>query len=342
MHPLVSIIVLNYNLKKISAKCIESLLKVSYPNFEIIVVDNASVDGSYEYLKKKFSNKITLVRSVKNLGYAGGNNLGYAHSKGEYVLILNNDTIVEPDFVTQLVRAIQEDKDIVACSCKIRAYPEKERLYSAGADMNFLGMTLLAGYGDIDDGSYDKRRQVFYPSGAGMLIRRDFIEKYGLFHPDYFIYGEDVALGWKINLLGKKIMYVPSSVIYHIGSLTVKKTSTFKLYLGQRNRFRNILTFYETRTLLKVLPPILLFYILRICLAFSKLEFRKVLALIKPIPALIEQFPDILKDRREISEIRIVSDRELLKKPITYESPIKSTRIFDSFLREYWRELVGP
>jgi len=210
--PFVSIIILNYNGKSFINDCLLSVLKSVYPNFEIIVLDNASTDGSWEYLKEKYGNnkKVRLIRSKKQLYFTGGNNFAAKKAKGEKLIFLNSDTIVDKNWLKELIAfAKNQPKSLV--QPKILKADCPEIIDNAGGCYTFWGMGFGIGHGEKDQGQYNKTRQVDFVNGTCLLIDKKFFEKLGGFDESFKFFYEDVDLclrakktKWQLLVLSKK------------------------------------------------------------------------------------------------------------------------------------------
>ncbi|HEC93172.1 MAG TPA: glycosyltransferase family 2 protein, partial [Candidatus Atribacteria bacterium] len=194
--PKVSIIVLNYNGIEDTIICLNSLLGMKYPNYEIIVVDNGSENDEAKRLSHIYGTKITLIRNECNLGYAEGNNVGIRFALSfnpAYVLILNNDIKVHPLFLNELVNVCEKDKKIGIVGPKMYDMDRPDVLFSAGGKINFgLGLHMQFGQGKTSTGKYNLMKEVDFVNGACMLIRREVIEKIGTFPTEYFLQWEDI------------------------------------------------------------------------------------------------------------------------------------------------------
>lgn len=185
--PLVSIVTVNYNQSATTIDLIESLSQITYPNIEIIVVDNASKNEDAKVIKEKFP-RIVLVESIINYGFAGGNNLGIMRSRGEYVLLLNNDTIVEPNFLEPLVNKFQEHPEIGAISPKIRYYYKKDTLQYVGfTEINkYTNRNITLADGELDVGQYEVDKETAYCHGAAMMVPMKVIKEVGMMSYEFF------------------------------------------------------------------------------------------------------------------------------------------------------------
>jgi hypothetical protein len=241
MNKKIYIILVNYNSYQDTIECIESLKQINFDSYKIIIVDNASTDESVNKLINYADDRLVLLRSNKNLGFSGGNNIGikYALDDGaDYVLLLNNDTIVEPDFLQNMVETAENDKEIGIVGCKIKYNGDRNLLWFAGGQVNwfkFLGEHF--GKRELDDGKYDKLIEVSFVTGCCMLIKREVIEKVGMLPDEYFMYFEDVDFCVRVQEAGFKIIYEPKAVIYHkIGISSGGEESPFSIKWSTRNR----------------------------------------------------------------------------------------------------------
>ena len=231
-QPLVSIIILNYNANQLILDCIESITKTNYENFEIIVVDNASTDNSHIKCKEKFE-KIRLIENEKNLGYCEGNNVGIKNAKGELIVILNPDTIVHPDWLSELIRVYNEHGEALY-QPKHLSLNEKSVIMSTGNMMHIFGFGYAREKGKKDVNQYNEIEQIGYASGTCLFAPVSVLNKVGLLDQFIFLYHDDLDLGWRAAQLGIKSYYVPSSIIYHAESYSLKWNSE-KFFWLERN-----------------------------------------------------------------------------------------------------------
>lgn len=236
-YPLISIVTVNYGHSDVTCEMIDSLEKITYPNIEVIVVDNASPNDKPEIIKDKYP-YIKLIKNVKNFGFAGANNIGILDSKGKYILLLNNDTIVDPNFLEPLVDKMESDTSIGAVSPKIRFFCQQDTIQYAGLTPinNYSVRSHGIGFKEIDKGQYDEDQQTAYAHGAAMMIRKETIRKVGLMSNAFFLYYEELDWGFRVRQAGYKIYYVHNSLIYHKESVTTGKMSPLKTYYLNRSR----------------------------------------------------------------------------------------------------------
>jgi len=332
--PLVSVVIPHFNGIHILSECLDSLGKSTYPNLEVIVVDNCSADDSVHQVREKYSN-IKLIESRVNLGFAGGCNLGANQANGKYLIILNNDTVHETDWIEPLVEMMESDNNISAVQPKILNYFNRDKFDYAGGSGGFLDFLVFPfARGRIfdtietDNGQYDDAREVFWASGTAFITRRDVFQKLGGFDEDIFAHFEEIDYHWKCHLMGYNVWIEPKSTVYHKCGATLSDTSPFKTYLNHRNSILLLLTNYSGwRGFWLSIPRMTLEGIS----FFKELltgRFVHAFAHIRAKSWLVFH-PHIIRKRREqISSIRKISDTELKKK--LYPNSI----VIDYFLKK--------
>ncbi|MEI6887713.1 MAG: glycosyltransferase family 2 protein [Bacteroidota bacterium] len=235
--PLVSIITVNYNQPEVTLAFLDSIKKITYPFYEIIVVDNASPSKKPAILKEKHPD-IILLESDKNLGFAGGNNLGIRIAKGSFHLLINNDTEVDPGFLEPLVSKLQQDPSLGVVSPKIRYFYQPMLIQYAGfTPINPITVRNRGiGFQEVDTGQYNKDSYTEYAYGAAMMIPVDVMKKTGLMADIFFLYYEEMDWIHRIKDFGYKIGYVHNSLIFHKDSVSTGTMSPLKIYYLNRNR----------------------------------------------------------------------------------------------------------
>lgn len=261
--PLVSIITVNYNTTGLTVDLLESIHYLTYPNVEVIVVDNASRESPVIALQKAYP-EVKLIISPKNLGFAGGNNLGIKAAKGEYLFFVNNDTVLTPNILEGLVETFETYPDAGAVSPKFHYYHSPGTIEFAGYEQvnMFSGRNAMVGCRRKDYGQYDKPGVTNYAHGGGMMLPSWVIREVGPMPEVYFLYYEEFDWCEQIKRKGYSIYYQPKSLIYHKESMTVGKQSTLKTFYQTRNRIlfmrRNVkgwpLLVFATYFLLCTLP----------------------------------------------------------------------------------------
>jgi GT2 family glycosyltransferase len=233
--PLVSIITVNYNGVKVTSELLDSLAKITFPSYEVIVVDNASAE-SPDILKEKYP-WIILVKSPVNTGFAGGNNLGFKAARGKYFFLLNNDTEVDPGFLQPLVKKFSEDPKAGAVSSKVIFYNTGDIIQYAGggAIHPFTGRGGFIGTMEKDNSQYPSSI-TSHAHGAAMMVKREVVENIGMMAELYFLYYEELDFCERIKNAGYDIWYISESKVYHKESMTVGKENSMKVYYLTRNR----------------------------------------------------------------------------------------------------------
>lgn len=235
--PLVSIITINYNQSKVTLELLRSLRDITYPNVEIIVVDNASPNDKPDVIKDEYP-EIILLKSLRNLGFAGGNNLGVRASKGDYLLFINNDTEVGANFLEPMVSLLESDRVIGMVSPKILFHHSPDTIQYAGYfPMNpYTIRQNLVGYRQKDIGQYNETKETYAIHGAAMIVPRRVILEVGMMTEIYFLYYEEHDWCTRIKKAGYKIYYQPKSVVFHKESISTGKESPLKIHFIARNR----------------------------------------------------------------------------------------------------------
>ena len=306
--PLVTIVIICWNNKRYLEDCLSSVLSQIYPNIEVFLADNASSDGSADYVRRNFPS-ITVIQNERNLGFAEGNNVAMRQAKGKYIFTLNPDTKMNNNCIEELVKVAERDKDIGSCSPKILLFDDPKRINSAGGDMVLrTGDNIARGFYSIDDGRYDKEEEVFGSSASASFYRKKVLNKVGLFDKDLFTYYEDVDMNWRFKLAGWKCIYVPNAIVYHHHAGTLDDYNPIKIFYLHRNKLYVILKNY---------PLKLLNYYLKIIIKNELLFFRlsvreKNLAGIKGQLSVVLSLPKILFKRIKQQPKRKISAKECI------------------------------
>lgn len=235
--PLVSVIAINYDHPEVTCQMLDSLRKITYPNIEIIVVDNASPNDDPSVIPAQYP-EVRFIGLEKNLGFAGGNNVAIRHSKGKYILLLNNDTEVTPGFLEPLVEKFEANPEIGVISPKIRFHHSPEILQFTGITPinRFTGRSKGLGFGVKDEGQFEQDAESAYGHGAAMMVPRAVIGKVGLMADIFFLYYEELDWCQRIRQAGLKVYYVHNSLVYHKESISTGKMSPTKIYYMNRAR----------------------------------------------------------------------------------------------------------
>jgi len=309
----VAIIILTYNGKKYLPSLLGSLFEFNdtQPETKIIVVDNNSTDDTVESIRENFP-QITLLPQSQNLGFASGNNIGikYAIDNGfDYVMLLNQDTIVTENFLKPLVDQAESDKTIAAVQSKLMLYPLTELTNSLGNVIHYLGFGYTYGHKTkIQDTRY-KIQEINYCSGAACLLKVSALKEVGLFDDDLFMYHEDLDLGWRFKLKGYKNVVCLDSIVYHQYEFS---RSIQKYYFMERNRFIVMWKNYKLATIFLILPALILMELGLLVFSFKNGWWRKKLQVylyfVNPVNWL-----KIFQKRKIIQNSRVLSDKEVVK-----------------------------
>lgn len=251
-RPRVSIIIVTWNARSLLERCLPSVVATTYPDLEIILADNASTDGSADWVAGTFP-EIRIVRHPENWAFCRGNNEAIPHATGEYVLLLNNDVLVSPDWLRPLVDRMETEPELGALQPKLLQVDRRDRFEYAGAAGGFLdhyGYPFTRGRlfftMEDDHGQYDDARDAFWATGAALLLRRSALDDVGLLDERFYMHMEEIDLCWRLQRAGYRIGVEPASEVYHIGGGSLPQGDARKVYYNFRN---NLLLLY------KHLPP---------------------------------------------------------------------------------------
>jgi GT2 family glycosyltransferase len=236
--PLVSIVTLTWNQTKITCEFLESTRQLKYRNYEILVCDMGSETDPTDYINSQNYPNTRVLRSEKNLGFTGGNNWGIRQAKGEYIFIVNNDTEVTPDLLDVLIEPFYKDPSIGVTCPKIRFFHHPDVIQYAGFNpINvYTGRTTSVGNKEVDRGQYDNSGYTSGAHGCAMMVKKEVIDRVGMFPEKFFIYYEEWDWSSRIIKAGYKIYYQAKGLIFHKESITMGKQSAIKVYYHTRNR----------------------------------------------------------------------------------------------------------
>jgi GT2 family glycosyltransferase len=234
---LLTIIVVNWNGEEFVSECLESLRTQTWPNKEIIIVDNGSTDRSREILKRwELEDTVLILWLKENTGFTKANNLAFGLARGEWIALLNNDAVADPQWLEKLMQRRNSAQGIGMLGGKVLLYHARDTLDKAGHLIYWDGLNRGRGTGQRDAGQFDREEEIIWPDGCASIYHRKLIEETGGFDEDFFAYGDDADLGMRARLLGWKGWYVPDAVVYHRHSATAGKYSPLKAMLVERNR----------------------------------------------------------------------------------------------------------
>lgn len=331
-----SVIVLTYNARPFISRCLSALAAQTCTDFEMIVVDNASYDGTADFIREQFP-QVQLILSPSNGGYGAGNNLGASAASGDTLVFLNPDAIARPDWLEQLLGAMHSHRRKFATS-KIVLQSDPTRLNSGGNLIHYLGLSFCRGLNEPVD-LYDMPELVSGASGAACAIARDLFERIGGFDPTFFLYHDDVDLSLRALVAGEPCLYVPSAVVAHDYNLSVPP---IKWGWIEAHRYAILLKTFSLRTLLLLLPALAAMDVI----TFAYLAKRGpayIRAKLQSYGWLTRNARAIGAGRRRTQTTRVTSDRELLQAltdRIPYEQLLSPTLSYAArLLGEPWFRL---
>ncbi len=332
----VVITIVSYNSAKKIIDCLNSLRQADFSgiDYKLVIVDNASSDDTLDVIRNNFTDA-ELILNDENLGFAGANNQGYQFALNwgaDYLFLLNDDTIVAKDFLQSALLSAQSDARIGAVQSKLLLWPEKDLINSYGNQLTFYG---LAYCGDYRQPNRDGQpKDLAYPSGASVLLRISALKKSGLFDDDFFMYHEDVDLGWRLRLAGYRIILESKSSVYHKYQFT---KSNYKYFYAERNRLIVLLTNYQLKTLLLLFPVLVLieFFLLLVAYQGGWLK-EKFLG----YQWLFDNSSKLFERRCYIDSIRVMTDQDIVSLFSAKVDFSELPHIFLTRLANYWLQRV--
>jgi len=316
-RPLVSVVIVNYNSGAYLVDCVRSLVNSTYQNLELIVVDNASDDDSVSRVEAIYK-QVEVIRNPVNVGYSKAANVGIARARGEFVVIMNPDIVVDPDWLSDLLDAAQRHPRAAFFQPKILLMDDPHILNSAGNMIHIAGFGVCRGIGTLDSERFQAESEICYASGACLLARLEGLREIGLLEELFFAYGEDKDWGWRGMMMGWQSVYVPSSRILHKWSPSLGR-SPEKFYFLEFERILSIWKNYSKRAFILLTPTFLVVEISVLLYALARGWLGEK----------IRSYADLVRMRRIISEKRAiiqsnrrVPDRFLVNRFVTkFEHP---------------------
>ena len=325
--PLVSIIILNFNAGKLLLNCIESLTKLAYQNIELIIVDNVSTDNSQNQCKEKFP-QVKLIQNEKNSGYCGGNNVGIKNANGEFIIILNPDTIVESNLIDELLDAYNIHGEGLY-QPKILSLENKSILQSTGNMIHVFGFGFARDKGNQDNNEIKETTKIGYAAGTCLFALKETFLKLKLFDEFLFLYHDDLDIGWRASQKEINSYIVPQTTIYHAESYSLK-WSKKKFFWLERNRRYCLMTHYSPDTLKIIRKELWITELLIWAVYFSK---GYLTAKIKAELELRKNKKFIIKKQIEIENEKRISDVELIK---TFPDRIEIPKFVSNNFQSQW------
>jgi GT2 family glycosyltransferase len=312
--PLVSIIIVNYNGRKFLKKCLSTLLDTDYPNYEIVIIDNASTDRSINEIERSFgtNSKVKIIKNDFNLGHSEGCNIGASSSNGKYYVFLDSDIEFDgKSWLWKLVQVMENNLKIGLAQAKIVLSEDKQCLDYICLAVDALG-TWTAYYGSKEE-KFTKNFEILAASSGCCIIRREVFKKVGGFDKDYFIYDDDTDLSLRTRLIGYKVVFVSSAVVFHRGGI-LRGVSGRMLYYSSKNRLTTILKNYELTNACWKFFVLFFFTLIISAVFFSIKKHNEAKATIRGSITPLVNFPKIWKKRLIVQSKRTVKDSELLEK----------------------------
>jgi GT2 family glycosyltransferase len=318
-RPQVSVIVLNYNGLGFLHRCIETLLQTSYSPLELVVADNDSSDGSLAYLRENFP-EVRIIPFSTNLGYSGAYNAAIEQVDSEYVVLLNFDVEVEPDWLDQAMNLMLAEPDLAAVQPKLRALQIRGRFEYAGGSGGYVdryGYPFLRGRVfdslEMDHGQYDDVIPIFWATGAALLTRRSAFSKVGGLDTDFFLHMEEIDLCWRYWLTGWKVKVAPQGTVYHWSGAALSAEKFHKMYYNHRNSLVMLIKNYELGKLWGRLPVRILLDGFTVATSLFRGEARRSRAVLAAYWYLFTHLPSLWRKRRRVQRMRTVADRDIEK-----------------------------
>jgi len=318
--PPISIVIINYNGKGFLQRCISSVLNSDYPDFEVILVDNGSTDGSVELVQELFGNDpyVKLILNERNLGPSIGRNMGARMARGKYLAFLDNDTDVDSLWLKEAIRFMEVDPTVGAIQCKLLLMDERDKFDYAGDYLSQYGFLIQrASFRETDNGQLDKVVEIFSAKSAGMIVRRDVFDRVGGFDEDYFIYMEETDLCWRIWLNSYRVVFLPTSIVYHafgrIAKLSSPYTKFLARYHGTKNYIVTLTKNLDVWNMLRILPVHIGLWFGIVVWHISRGRIVEATWIIKGILWNLIKLKIIWKKRQEVQRrIRKVSDSDIM------------------------------
>ena len=326
--------IVTWNRKELLRACLESLGRQTGIQFETIVVDNGSRDGSAEMAEKEFGARV--IRNQENRGFCAANNQGIAAAQGEFVALLNNDAEVEAGWLAGLHRAATRAADVGMAASKVLVWEEPRRIDKVGHLIYPDGQNRGRGSGAMDTGQFDREEEVLWPDGCAALYRKQMLDQIGGFDEDFFAYGDDAELGLRARIAGWKCIYTPDAVVRHHRGSTLGKDSGWRLQLIERNRILLALKLFPWSLLL--LNPF--YFALRAVAGYGAArsgagdtayfpglggKLRMAAALLRGELSALCMAPRMLRKRKAVDGIRKMSPSEVRRMILAYHLPLKET-----------------
>ena len=315
----VSIVIPHWNNVDVLSECLESISNTDFENFETIVVDNASTDNSVASVRSNYPN-VKLIENDKNYGYAGGCNIGAEAASGDFLIFLNNDTVQEKDWISNLIKTINSDDKIAAVQPKILNYYNRNVFDYAGGSGGHMDIYCfpfargrIFSFQENDEGQYNNKEKCFWSSGTCFMVRRELFQKAGGFDESFFAHMEEIDLCWRLYAMGFEVWVEPDSVVYHKNALTLPMYSHKKYYLNHRNSLLMLLGNYSIKNIFLIGIPRLILEKIACLYSILMLDWRHFTAILRSLFWIIFHPNVIMKKRKSFSKIRTITDKKIME-----------------------------
>lgn len=311
ISPLVSVIIVTWNSKRYLPTCLDALLEQSNKDFEIVIMDNGSIDEGYLDLEEKYSDLKPVIKKLnENLGFAVANNIGARLARGKWIVLLNADAYPEPDWLGNLLKAAEQNPNFNFFTSRQLQYNEPHLLDGTGDEYHVSGLAWRRHYNGLAAQYGHQQEEVFSACACAAMYKREDFLKVGGFDKDYFSYFEDVDLSFRLRLVGGRCLYVPQAVVYHVGSASTGKGGDFSFFYGHRNL---VWTFFKDMPgwLFWLYLPFHLMMNVYLSLAFLIRDKRSVVLRSK-LDA-FRRLPKVFQKRRQVQRTRTVKVGEIYR-----------------------------
>jgi GT2 family glycosyltransferase len=305
--PEISVIIANWNGKHFLEDCLSALRRQTFRDFETIVVDNGSTDESVEYIRECFP-EIRVLALKENKGFTGGNIVGYEVARGTLIVLLNNDTEADSEWLQEIYKGSLWFRNAGSFACKMMYFDERHRIENCGFEMAITGTPTELGRDEIDGPEWSKPRRVFGACGGAVAYRRRMLNDIGFLDPDFFMIYEDVDLSFRAQLSGYDCVYLPQAIVYHRYRSTIKERPAVQVFYAQRNielvYLKNLPAAFLFRS-----APLRLLYETGAAIYFCKLGVGS--AFFRAKLDALKRLPSVLKKRAVIQKRKVTTNSEL-------------------------------
>ena len=327
-------VIVTWNRRDLLRACLTSVTRQKGVEFEVIVVDNGSVDGAGEMAEREFGARV--IRNAVNRGYCAANNQGIDAARGEFLALLNNDAEAEPDWLAALYRACTSAPEVGMAASKVLIWEDPRRIDKVGHLIYPDGQNKGRGSGALDTGQYDREEEVLWPDGCAAMYRKRMLDQIGGFDEDFFAYGDDAELGLRARIAGWKCIYTPEAVVRHHRGSTLGKDSALRLELIERNRLLLALKLFPWSLL--ALNP--LYFAARAVAGYRasrrgegdtayfpgmRGKWRMAGALLKGQLGALRLLPKMLRKRRALGALRRLSPGDVRRLILAHRLSLKET-----------------